>query len=477
MSEPIDAEVMPPEGMAVARRPQSGLPTVADLEQQFSLAVRQRELLSDYIRQQLKPGKHFYEMQGSKPSLTKEGAEIILLPHNLATDYDLISGPDTPPADEMPYQITVKCTLRRKGDALSFVGSAIGSAGSHKRSRDGTYKPRQFDKYLCHNATLKMAEKSAMIAATMNSTAASEFFTQDLEPGEQQPTPGRSRGGQTQASRPAASPRPSPAPGRPTQKTVPLADENTRGKMLRQFEDLPLLGEFFAKIGWILPKSETAADLPLQFVPITQRQGDLLKNCFGNFENGGDAVAPYKANPHKVAPPTGNDAKGPEKPAVSSSSTSNEAAKMDKPVTTTKEGRPGPEQPGRIGDPEWWRDIICPIPPRGVPRAAYLKDPDTLGSMYEDRHDPDMARRLFGFIAHFEVKKTWTGNDGQERPNSPDQIKTDTRFREALDACKDYADKHGGDTEAPRTEAGKETQAAPQATEEYNPREEDDVPF
>jgi hypothetical protein len=184
-------------------------------------------------------------------------------------------------------------------------------------------------------------------------------------------------------------------------------------------------------------------DLPLRWVPITKKQNDALISCFKNFEAGGALVQPYKPNPTK---PSGPAAEGPAKPT---------------PAAKPK-------------DPEWWRDIICPIPPRGVKRDEYLKDPDTVGFMYDERHDPDMAKRLFGFIAHFEVKKSWTGDDGQERPNSAQQIANDTMFREALDACADYAAKHNRDTEPPRTEAGKETQAAAYVPAEP---EDDSVPF
>ncbi len=154
-----------------------------ELETRFALAVRQRELLENYIRERLKPDKHFYKVgdddqPGRKPSLTKEGAELICLPHNLKPRYCILSGPDTPPMDDTPYQITMNCELMA-GD--KFGGQGIGSASSHITKRDGNRVPRQKDPGLRHNATIKMACKSAYIAATLNATAASEFFTQDLE--------------------------------------------------------------------------------------------------------------------------------------------------------------------------------------------------------------------------------------------------------------------------------------------------------
>ena len=77
-----------------------------ELETRFAMAVRQRELLETYIRERLHPGKHFYrverggdEVKGGqqKPSLTKEGAELICLPHSLKAEYEILKAPENPP--------------------------------------------------------------------------------------------------------------------------------------------------------------------------------------------------------------------------------------------------------------------------------------------------------------------------------------------------------------------------------------------
>ena len=152
-----------------------------ELETRFAMAVRQRELLESYIKERLHPDKHFYTVgdePGRKPSLTKEGAELICLPHALKGHYQWLSGPENPPLDDSPYQITMKCELETSGN---FAGEGVGSASSMLTKKDGTRVQRQKDPGLRHNATIKMACKSAYIAATLNSTAASEFFTQDLE--------------------------------------------------------------------------------------------------------------------------------------------------------------------------------------------------------------------------------------------------------------------------------------------------------
>jgi len=160
---------------------------IQELETRFAMAVKQRELLENYIKQRLHPGKHYYKIERvgdearggqQKPSLTKEGAELICLPHSLKPRYEWLSGPDNPPLDDSPYQITMKCILERNS---IFEGEGVGSASSMVTKKDGTRVQRQRDPGLRHNATIKMACKSAYIAATLNATAASEFFTQDME--------------------------------------------------------------------------------------------------------------------------------------------------------------------------------------------------------------------------------------------------------------------------------------------------------
>ena len=158
---------------------------IYELETRFAMATRQRALLETYIKERLKPDKHYYTFGGDdsrKPSLTKEGAELIALPHALKAHYEWISGPANPPLDDAPYQITMKCSFESSG---GFAGEGIGSASSMvTKNRDDGSKvrvQRQNDPGLRHNATIKMACKSAYIAATLNATAASEFFTQDME--------------------------------------------------------------------------------------------------------------------------------------------------------------------------------------------------------------------------------------------------------------------------------------------------------
>lgn len=411
----IEAETVPAQAVVVRQQPGGAMASINDLEQGFALAVRQRELLSNYIKNQLKEGKHFYEVKGQqKKSLTKEGAEIILLPHGLVPDYQLISGPEAPPEGNAPYQITAKCTLRYKGDPNSFVGSALGSAGSHhgywdKEDRKWTYKPRQPDRYLCHNATLKMAQKSAMIAATINSTAASEFFTQDMEPGAAQEAP-----------EPKTAPKPNPAPkaapmAPPALKTtkIPADAVRCREKFVKNLDEAKLrekASQYLIDLAWMLP-TEALETLELRYVPLTKEEYLTFIKKLTAYAVSGKAEKPYP--PHWEAAPTAKPPE-PEKP---------EAAPAAK-------------------DEEWWRDVIVPVPRKGQKRDEYLKHPDTIGSLFEARHGTDdesnaMRQRLWGFLNNFEPKP-WVGKDGKERPPN----KADVQFREALDAFGDWFEKN-----------------------------------
>ena len=154
---------------------------IAEIDTRFAVAARQRELLEKYIKGKLISEVHYYKVNDdpkTKPSLKKEGAELVNMPHNLKPRYEILSGPQAPPPDNSPYQLTLKCGLWNNE---KFGGEGIGSASSYQTTKTGAYQPRQKDPGLCYNATIKVAQKSAYIAATLNATAASEFFTQDLE--------------------------------------------------------------------------------------------------------------------------------------------------------------------------------------------------------------------------------------------------------------------------------------------------------
>lgn len=370
----IEAEVIPTQAVAV--RQSGGLTTIQDMDQQFAVAVHQRELLADYIKKQLKPGKHFYQRGDQKPSLSKEGAEIILLPHNLCPDYQQTGGPTEPPDNGRPYQITVKCILRVKGNPDSFVGSGIGSAGSekgfwNKTTREWEYQPRQTDKYLCHNATLKMAQKSAMIAATINSTAASEFFTQDMdEPGSPPPSETKEK------------PKPAPAasPAKPKEKTdayrtafIKHIGPNLKDKAV----------QFLIDLRWIL-STEGLEDLSLVHVPDSKEQLEVFMNCLKQYVDDGTVVVPYGEGVTAPSVPHG--------------------------IEVPRDKNIDPDSPDAP-----WRKFPVPF---GKHAGTKLADLD--------------KNVLYGFWANFKAEETWTDNRGQVRNTKPDKLEKDRKFREML---------------------------------------------
>lgn len=92
-------------------------------------------------------------------------------------------------------------------------------------------------------------------------------------------------------------------------------------------------------------------------------------------------------------------------------------------------------EPTPKADPgEAWREFVVPIPRKGMKRDEYLKDPDTLGRLYDDCKDDEEARkRLFGMAHNFQPSKSWVGTDGQQRQRSAEEYERELDFRDALD--------------------------------------------
>lgn len=232
--------------------------------------------------------------------------------------------------------------------------------------------------------------------------------------------------------------------------------------MIKKLEDhglVDLATEYFRILDkpTILLPNEGLSDIPLEWVPITTAQMWLLESHIKDFGNGAQAEHPYKPNPRpeagKPTPP---------------------------PAAKTGEAKPKPHvETAKAKDPEWWRDVLVPVPPRGMKRDEYMKHPQTVGDLYEGRHDPEINRRLYGFVMNFTVSKTWVAGDGSTRMRPQTQVDADTLFREALDACKEYGDKHAGDTEHHvAKEEGQCALSEAEAEAEQRRLEEDDsVPF
>ena len=173
--------------------------------------------------------------------------------------------------------------------------------------------------------------------------------------------------------------------------------------------------EYFRKAGppVALMPNEELEDLPLRFVPATKEQMAALAAKVAVFSAGQPAEVAFP--PHAEPDPA-------RKPAPAA---------------------PAPPAAAKPpADDEAWRDVIVPVPPKGIKRDVYIKHPDTIGSLFDLRHGSDdeaqaARQRLWGFVNHYEAKP-WVGKDGQQRPPSD----TDVKFREALDAFADWFERN-----------------------------------
>lgn len=303
------------------------------------------------------------------------------------------------------------------------------------------------------NTVRKMAFKRGLVHAAINATNTSELWTQDVEdmthdepPRNAPPASGKAAGapaGSTQ--RPATKPAPPAAPSAaPTAKTKPFkpATEATRQWMLTEFKDaLELLAEYFTTIGWLFP-GETLQTLELRFVPNTKTKMKSLHEKLAEFGNGEQASKPYDSDEIPAAA---------AKPATTAGAPAKPAAAPAPPDRMPDEG-PGEEQgpppealedPPR--DPEWWRNIIIPIPHKGQKKAEYDKNPETIGMLFDLRHGSDdeaqaARQRLFGLVSSFDPKpREFKGTVYQ--PSAADHL-----CRKALDAFADWFEKqHPGE--------------------------------
>ena len=159
------------------------LSAIFRLEQGFALAVRQRELLENFIKRRFKVDVHFMDGKvfgSAKPVLLQPGAQLILYCHGLSVEFDVTQPPPAAPSDSTPYFVTVKALIKNQEGRI--VGTAIGSAGSHIWSgRQARHVLRAPDSEKAMNTALKIAQKRALVSACNNGTASSEFFTVDLD--------------------------------------------------------------------------------------------------------------------------------------------------------------------------------------------------------------------------------------------------------------------------------------------------------
>ncbi len=163
--------------------------------------------VQEIMRSLMKENVHFGTIPGTpKPTLYKPGAEILLMTFRIAVEPGRIE--DLSTLDEVRYRVTQRATNQVTGEIL---GEAAGECSSsetkyrwvkpvcdeewdetdpaHRREKwmkggnDGPYKQKQIRSSPADvaNTILKMASKRALIALTLQTLAASDIFSQDLE--------------------------------------------------------------------------------------------------------------------------------------------------------------------------------------------------------------------------------------------------------------------------------------------------------
>lgn len=150
--------------------------------------IKNHDAIMSVVNQALRDGVDYGIIPGASKNkiLFKPGAERLCAAFGLVVDYDIISCVQDPDRKNSYYNFkerknaessgfysfTIKCILSDRSGRR--VGSAIGSCST----MESKYISRPRD---CENTALKMAEKRALVAATLNVLGLSSSFTQDIE--------------------------------------------------------------------------------------------------------------------------------------------------------------------------------------------------------------------------------------------------------------------------------------------------------
>lgn len=134
-------------------------------------ALARWESIQQFISRIMTPDLDFGTIPGSrKPSLLKPGAEKLTAFFGLAPEFDVVQRIEDWDGGFFHYEI--KCRLLRDGQVR---GEGLGSCNT----RESKYRNRAAADVV--NTVLKMAKKRALVDAVLNTTGASQFFTQDVE--------------------------------------------------------------------------------------------------------------------------------------------------------------------------------------------------------------------------------------------------------------------------------------------------------
>ena len=229
----------------------SGKLTVIENEQRALTAIDMRaqvNLVQEVMQAVMKKDTHYGVIPGTKkPSLYKPGAEVLAATFRIAVSYRV---DDLSTADDVRYRVAAVGTHQTSGIVL---GEGMGECSSgeekyrwrraiceeefeltaedRRRTKFGKYqgkveKTKQVRTEPADqaNTILKMACKRAQVAMTLNVTAASDIFTQDIED-----LPDELRTEDDQAAAGIQQPRPaSAAPAVPAGSGAPIAESPLR---------------------------------------------------------------------------------------------------------------------------------------------------------------------------------------------------------------------------------------------------------
>lgn len=149
----------------------------------------QADEIRELMRSVLQEGVDFGRIPNTpKPTLFKSGAEWLLKWARMGhRKYEVHIERDT---DGRPYGVTYRCEVWELANSDVLVATADGYCGYDEPDREthttrsGKAVPRA-----PWNTIIQMAAKRALVSATLNATAASGLFTQDVVAEDAPPTP------------------------------------------------------------------------------------------------------------------------------------------------------------------------------------------------------------------------------------------------------------------------------------------------
>lgn len=199
--------------------------------------------------------------------------------------------------------------------------------------------------------------------------------------------------------------------------------EECRAKLAKNMDKAKLrekASQYLIDLAWMMP-TESLETLELRYVPLTkERYLEFIKKLT-EYAVTGKAEKPYEPNW--------------------------EAAPSAKPEPTEPPG--GWQGAAHGADPaeaseQPWYDVIVPIPHKGQKRDEYLKNPDTIGSLFEARHGTDdesdtMRKRLWGMVKGGK-ESNWTPKPREYKGKTYQPSEADKQFYRSLKQFSDWFD-------------------------------------